>query len=252
MHLVGCGVEGGEAVDDRLKIRPIGVIDVGLAPCHLQEIAMYVDAALPGVSENDELVAEVAADRPGLGPHRDGLQPHAIKGAQIGDEHLVVGVPSAGGVEIEAVGVLHQELAPAHHAKARPDLVAELPLDVIEVLRQVAVAPDRGAHDVGDLLLVGRAVQHLALVAVADAQHLLAVIIVAPALAPQLGRLDRRHQDFLRPAAVLLLAHDRLDLFEDAQPQWQPRIDPGARLADHPGAQHQPVRDDLRLARVLA
>ena len=93
---------------------------------------MDVDPALAGVGENDEFVAEVAADRAGVGAHRDRLQPHAREGAQIGDEHLVVGMPRPGGIEIEAVGVLHQELAAAHHAKARPHLVAELPLDVVE------------------------------------------------------------------------------------------------------------------------
>ena len=80
-----------------------------------------------------ELVAEIAADRPGIGAHRDRLQPHPREGPQIGDEHLVVGMLGAGRVEIEAVGVLHQEFAPAHHAKARPHLVAEFPLDVVEV-----------------------------------------------------------------------------------------------------------------------
>ena len=64
------------------------------------------------------------------------------EGAQIGDEHAVVGVLGAGEIEVERIGVLHQEFAPAHHAEARPHLVAELPLDVIEVERQVLV----GAH----------------------------------------------------------------------------------------------------------
>ena len=109
---------------------------------------------------------------------------HAIKGAQIGDEHLVVGMPRAGSVEIEAVGVLHQELAPAHHTKARPHLVAEFPLDVIEDLWQVAIAPDRGTDNLGYLFFIGRAVQHLALVPIADAEHFLAVVVVTPALPP--------------------------------------------------------------------
>jgi len=45
---------------------------------------------------------------------------------------------------------------------------------------------------------------------------------------------------------------DLLDLGKHPLTERQPGIDPGARLANHPGAQHQPVRDDLRLARVLA
>jgi hypothetical protein len=81
-------------------------------------------------------------------------------------------LPRAGLVEVEAVGVLHQELAAAHHAEARADLVAELPLDVVERARQVAVALHVVAEDRGDHLLVGRPVEHLAVVAVLDAQHL--------------------------------------------------------------------------------
>ena len=117
-------------------------------------------------------------------------------------------MPGAGKVEVEGIGVLHQELAPAHQPEARPHLVAELPLDVIEVERQILVGAHIGAEDLGDHLLVGRAVEHVALVAVLDAQHLLAVGLVAPALAPQVGRLDGRHQQLDGAGAVLLLAHD--------------------------------------------
>ena len=53
--------------------------------------------------------------------------------------------------------------------------------------------------------------------AVADTQHLLTVIVVAAAFAPELGGLDRRHQDFLRAATVLFFADDGLDFFQDAQ-----------------------------------
>ncbi len=82
---------------------------------------------------------------------------------------------------------------------------------------------------------------------VADAQHLRPVGVVAPGFLPEIGRLDRGHQDFLTAHPVLLLAHDLLDLLQHLVAQRQPGIDAGARLADHAGAQHQPVRDDLRL-----
>ena len=87
--------------------------------------------------------------------------------------------------------------------------------------------------------------------AVLDAQHLLAVVVVAAALAPQIGRLDGRHQDFQRAGPVLLLAHDPADLVEHALAERQPGEAAGRLLADHAGAQHQPMRDDLGLARRL-
>ena len=194
-------------------------------------------------------MAEIAADRAAFGAHRDGGQAHAPEGPEVGDEHVVVGAHRPLEVEIERVVVLHQELAAAHHAEARPDLVAELPLDLVEVDRQIAVALDAAAEDVGHDLLVGRAVQHRPLVAVGDAQHLLAVILVAAALLPQLGRLDRRHQDLVGAGGIHLLAHDLLDPAEHAQPERQPAVDARRALPDHPGAQHQLMRDDLRIRR---
>ena len=213
---------------------------------------MAIDLALAGVGENDELVAQIAADRAGLGHHRHRFKPHAGEGAQIGHEHFVVGPARVLDGEIEGIGVLHQELAAAHDAEARPDLVAEFPLDVIEDARQLLVGFHPVAEDRGDQLLIGRAVEHLALVAVADAQHLLAVDLVAAAFLPDLGRLDRGHQELERAGAVLFLAHDLLDLAQHPEPERQPRIDAGARLANHAGPQHQPVRDDFRFLRIVA
>ena len=197
-------------------------------------------------------MAHVAADRPAFRPHRDRLQAQPREGAQIGHEHLVVGMPRAGLVDVERIGVLHQEFAAAHQPEARPHLVAEFPLDVIEVERQILVGAHIGAEDLGDHLLVGRPVQHVALVAVLDAQHLLAVGLVAPALAPQVGRLDGRHQQFDGAGAVLLLAHDLLDLLQHPQAERQKGINAGRLLPHHAGAQHQPVGDDFGLLRGLA
>ena len=190
---------------------------------------------------------KVPADRAGFGAHRNGGEPEPLEGAQVRGEHPVVGMARAGLIEIERIGVLHQKLARAHDAEARPDLVAELPLDVVEVQRQVLVGAHRGAENLGDHLFVGGSVQHVAVVPVADAQHLLAVIVVAPGFAPEVCRLDRRHQHFDRARPVLLLAHDRADLVQHPHAERQPGVDAGRLLADHAGAQHQPVRNDLRL-----
>ena len=162
------------------------------------------------------------ADGAGIGAHRDGMDAHAREGPQVGGEHDVIGPLRALEVEIEGIGVLHIELAPAHDAEARPDLVAKLPLDVIEDSRQVAVAPDGLAEDLGDLVLVGRPIEHLSVVPVADPQHLRTIGVVATALAPQIGGLDRRHQEFLGAGAIHLLAHDRLDVLQDTETQRQP------------------------------
>src|SRR6185436_3033424 len=94
-------------------------------------------------------------------------------------------------------------------------------------------------------LLVRRAEAEVALVAILEAQQLGAVLVPASRFLPQLGRLHRRHQHFLRAGAVHLFAHDRLDFAQRAQTERQPGVDAGGELADHARAQHQFVGDGL-------
>jgi hypothetical protein len=67
--------------------------------------------ALAGVGKDDEFVAEVAADRAGVGAHRDRLQAQPREGAQVGHEHAVIGRLGTLEIEVEGIGILHQEFA---------------------------------------------------------------------------------------------------------------------------------------------
>ena len=78
-----------------------------------------------------------------------------------------------------------------------------------------------------------------------DAQHFLAVVLVASAFAPQFRRLQRGHQHFDGAGAVLFLAHDAADLAQHPVAQGQEGVDAGRLLADHARPQHEPMRDDL-------
>ena len=122
---------------------------------------------------------------------------------------------------------------------------------MVEVERQVLVGLDVGAEDLGYHFLVGRTVEHIAVLAILDTQHLLAVVVVTAALAPKVRRLDGRHQDFQRACAVLLLANDAADLVQNQLAQRQPGKAALPLLADHARAQHQPMRDDLGLSRIF-
>ncbi|MNI53889.1 hypothetical protein D3C73_1087460 [compost metagenome] len=191
-------------------------------------------------------MAVVAADRAGIGAHRDGAHAKPREGAQVGDEHLVIGMDRVFAGQIEGISILHQEFARAHGAEARADFVAELQLDMVEVERQVLVGLDVGPEDVGDHFLVGRAVEHRTLLAILDAQHFLAVSLVTTAFLPEFGRLERRHQQLNGACTVLLFADDGVDLVQHLLAERQPGIDALALLADHARAQHQAVGDDFR------
>ena len=153
------------------------------------------------------------------------------------------------GVEIEGVGVLHDEFPRAHHAEPRADLVAELRLDLVEVDRELLVAAELPASDVRDDLFMGRADTEVALVAVLQAQQLGTEIAPASGLLPQLGGLHGGHQHLLGASRVHLLANDGLDLAQHAHADRQPRVETGREQANQAGPEHQPMADDLRLRR---
>jgi len=146
---------------------------------------------------------------------------------------------------MEGIAVLHQELAAAHDAEARTDLVAELGLDLVQVQRQLAVALDVATDDVGDHFLVRRADHEIALVAILEAQQLRAVLLAATGLLPQLEGLDCRHQQLKGAGLVHLVADDVLDLAQHAQAKRHPGVNAGGRALDEAGAQHQFLADDL-------
>ena len=148
---------------------------------------------------------------------------------------------------MEGVTILHDELAAAHDPEARTDLVAELRLDLVEVPRELAVAFHFAAHDVGDHLLVGRADHEVAVMPVLEAQEFRAVLFPAARFFPELGGLNRGHEEFDGPGAVHLLADDALDLAQSPQTHGHPGIDAGCEAADQAGPEHQTLGDDLRV-----
>ena len=185
--LVGRGIERRIALDDAVHLVHVRVIHVHVGEVLIFPGLIIEHPALTGIGEDDELMGEIAADRAGIGLHRNGAQAHAGVGLQVGDEHLVVGIHRAFIGRVEGIVILHQELTPPHHAEPGPHLVPELPLDVIEHQWQRLVAAHMGPEDIGDQLLIGRTIEHVAPVPVLDPQHFLAVIVVPAAFAPEIG-----------------------------------------------------------------
>ena len=202
-------------------------------------------------SPASELVRHRVAHVAAVGLHGRRLEAAAREDSLVGVVHRPVALVRAGGVHVEGVGVLHDELLRAHEAEARTRLVAELRLDLIDNHRQLAVGADDGLDDVRHLLFGGRAEREVVLGAVLELEHVRAHRLPAPRGLPQFGGLENRHEQFLRARAVHLLAHDRLDLAQRPHAEGQEREQPGGRLLDDRRPDEQLVRVDFSVPRVF-
>ena len=126
----------------------------------------------------------LAADRAGVGGDRSELESEPGEDARIRVVHRLVRLQHAVVVRVERISVLHHELARAHHAETRADFIAELGLDMIEIDRQLLVAFQLFACDVGNDFFGGWLDHEVALVAVLDAQQLRAVVIPSAGFLP--------------------------------------------------------------------
>ena len=155
-------------------------------------------------------------------------------------------------IDVERVRILHQELSPAQQAEAWPQLVAVLPVDLIEVQRQVAVRAVLLGDEARDQLLGRRREAVAGLLAVEETEHQRAVRLVAAAALPELERLRDRQQDLLGAGRVHLLPDDLLGLPQYPVAEREPRVDPGAGPADEAGPDEQAVAFDLGVGGVVA
>jgi hypothetical protein len=151
-------------------------------------------------------------------------------------------------VPVERVRVLHDELADADEAPARPRLVAHLRLEVVEDLRQLTVRGDLARVE-GHRLLVGHGEHEVATQTIVGLPELRNH--VAAARLPQLGRRDHRHEHLLTADRVHLLPDDLDGLLVDAPAERKERPEAGAHLADEAAADEQAVARRLGIARIL-
>ena len=143
------------------------------------------------------------------------------------------------------------ELARAQDAALGAGLVAFLGLDVVPELRQLPVGADLAGREPGDGLFVGHGQRHVGAPAVLQAEHFVADVGPAPALLPDLGRLQHRHEHLLAADRVHLLADDGLDLAHDPPAGRQIHVDAGRELTDEAGPDHELVTHGLGSGRIL-
>ena len=209
------------------------------------------EQVLSHVGERHELVVHVAADRAGVGLDHHVIEPASVEDAFVRLEHHAVGLPHAVLIAIERVRVLHQELPSTQESVPRAELVAVLPLHLVEVDGKVPVRGELVGHERREHLFLGRSEHELAAVAIGEAEHLVAVGLPPPGQLPGLGGQHDRHAHLLRTRGVHLLADDRLDLLRHAHAEGHRGVHARHQLAHEGSAQQQSVAGGLGLGRVL-
>ena len=252
------GLDGAHArsldLGKRTVARTLGHNDLGacglIVGCKAAIVAVD-ERSLAGVSQSHVLDGGIATDLAGVGDNGQSLDVAALADVGVGLLHLVVLLLQTllrGG---EAVGVLHDELAAAHQAKAGTELVAELVLNVVQVNGQLFVGAQLVAHQGRDGLLVRGTQDELATVTVVKAHKLLAIGVDAAGLTPQLGVDHDRHHKLLGAGSVHLVSHDILNLADRAPSKRQVGIQTGGLFADHAGTEQQAVAGELSVRRIL-
>ena len=179
-----------------------------------------------------------AAHHARIGLHDPVAEPAAVEDPPVRALVGRIRALECGDIGIERVGVLHQELARAQHARPRARLVALLGLDLVPDLRQVTVGAYLACGEPRDDLLVGHPEAHVAPVAIAQLEHL-GNAFPPSRLLPDVGRVDHRHRDLLPTDRVHLLSDDRVDLVENALAERQVHVDAGGKLAHEAGPEHE-------------
>ncbi len=140
---------------------------------------------------------------------------------------FAVGLVEAGLVDVEGVGVLHDELADAEEAGLGAGLVAELGLDLIPDLGELFVAAELLAGDVGHDLFVSHGEAELGTLAVLEAEHVLAHAGPSAAGLPHFFGIEGGEEKLLSDL-VHLFADDGDDFVYGAIAEEEVGVDTGA------------------------
>ena len=141
----------------------------------------------------------------------DELQSTTLENPAIDVMMLLIADVQACGVHVERVRVLHAELPHSQQSRLRARLVAEFLLNLVPDLRQLLIAPQFLARDLGHHLFFGHAQAEVAPAAVLQAKHVVAHQLPAPAGLPNLARMQRRQVKLL-PDRIHFFAHHVGDL----------------------------------------
>src|SRR5580658_4179941 len=164
---------------------------------------------------------------------------------------LLIRDVESGRIDVERISVFHDELAHSQQARLGTRLVAKFGLNLIPDLRQLLVAAQLLARDVGHDFFMRHPETEVGALAILEAEHVFAHYSPASALLPEIARIQRGQVKFLADL-VHLLADDTHNFLRSAIAHEQKRIDPGAQLTNVSSADQQFVASDLGISRSLA
>ena len=159
----------------------------------------------------------------------------AIKDALVGLVEGAVGFVQAGSIDVQAVGVLHDEFAHADQTATGANFVAELGLDVVEQFGQLPVGIDFTPGQLDDDLLVGHRQRIILPPSILELDQGWPHTVPTTGVLPKRSRVHHWHVHFLAFNSIHLLAENVLDFEGDAPTQVHIGVEPGAQRTNKVG-----------------
>ena len=159
-----------------------------------------------------ELVRDPASHHPDVARHHDHRKLDAAENVQVRLTVRLVCARQTRLVGIEAVRVLHDELAHANQTGTRARLVAKFGLELVDDLRKLPVGRDFRRREAAGDLLVRHREQHVVPATVLEPCHGVVDRRPAPGCDPRIGGLHDGHSELLTADTVDLFPNDLLDV----------------------------------------
>ena len=177
-------------------------------------------------------MGNLAAHHAAVGSDCNHGQAAALVDAEVGVVVGLVDLLKSFLVLVEAVAVLHGELAYADEARSGSGVVAPLGLELVNKKREPLVGIYDVASEVGCAFLMGHGKDHVPVVAVLEAAHFPVDAVESAGLFPEVAGVDHGHQDLLCAELVHFIADDGRDLLDGSVSEGKKREDTGGQLVD--------------------